>query len=152
MRDISESVKKKDHDEKTSGQAIYIGDMKLDGMLYGAIVRSTIAYGKIKNINIPKMKDGYTVVEGKDVPGENLLKVITSEQPIFTDDIVRYIGEGILMIKGPNKDEVQNYVEQVEIEYEEFEPVLTIDKATEKAAAYHYTKEIQKKVFKKQQE
>lgn len=149
MRDISESVKKKDHDEKTSGQAIYIADMKLDGMLYGAIVRSTIAYGKIKNINIPKMKDGYTVVEGKDVPGENLLKVITSEQPIFTDDIVRYIGEGILMITGPNKDEVQNYVEQVEIEYEEFEPVLTIDKATEKAAAYHYTKGNPKESFQK---
>lgn len=149
MRDISESVKKKDHDEKTCGQAIYIADMKFDGMLYGVIVRSTISYGKIKKIIIPKMKDGYEVVEGKDVPGENLLRVITSEQPIFTDDIVRYIGEGILMITGSDKEQVQNYSKQVEIEYEEFEGVLKIDKATEKAAAYDYTKGSPKENFHK---
>lgn len=149
MRDISESVKKKDHDEKMSGQAIYIADMKFDGMLYGFIVRSAISYGKIKKIIIPKMKDGYEVVEGKDVPGENLLRVITSEHPIFTDDIVRYIGEGILMITGPCKEQVQNYSKQVEIEYEEFEGVLKIDKATEKAAAYHYTKGNPKESFHK---
>ena len=149
MRDISESVKKKDHDEKTSGQSIYIADMKFDGMLYGVIVRSTISYGKIKKIIMPKMKDGYEVVEGKDVSGENLLRVITSEQPIFTDDIVRYIGEGILMITGPDKEQVENYSKQVEIEYEEFEGVLKIDNATEKAAAYDYTKGGPKESFNK---
>lgn len=149
MRDISESVKKKDHDEKMSGQAIYIADMKFDGMLYGVIVRSTISYGKIKNIIIPKMKEGYEVVEGKDVPGENLLRVITSEQPIFTDDIVRYIGEGILMITGPDKKQVENYAKQVEIEYEEYEGILKIHKATEKAASYHYTKGNPKESFNK---
>lgn len=149
MRDISESVKKKDHDEKMSGQAIYIADMKFDGMLYGVIVRSTISYGKIKNIIIPKMKEGYEVVEGKDVPGENLLRIITSEQPIFTDDIVRYIGEGILMITGPDKKQVENYAKQVEIEYEEYEGILKIHKATEKAASYHYTKGNPKESFNK---
>lgn len=149
MRDISESVKKKDHDEKMSGQAIYIADMKFDGMLYGVIVRSTISYGKIKKITIPKMKDGYEVIESKDVPGKNLLRVITSEQPIFTDNIVRYIGEGILMITGPNKKQVENYSKQVVIEYDEFEGVLKIDKATEKAASYHYTKGNPKEIFDK---
>lgn len=140
MKDISKSVKKKDHDEKMNGSAIYIADMKFDGMIYGVMVRSTISYGRIKNINLPEMKKEYSVIGAKDVPGKNTLKVITSEQPIFADDIVRYIGEGILMITGPDKRQVQKYVNQVEVEYEEFEPVLTIETATETAASYHYTK------------
>ena len=140
MRDISESVKKKDHDEKMSGKAIYIADMKFEGMLYGVMVRSTIPYGKIKNINIPKMEHGYEVIGAEDVPGENKLKVITSEQPIFSNNIVRYIGEGVLMIAGPDKEKVNRYAKQVEIEYEEFKPVLKIDDSTESAASYNYIK------------
>lgn len=148
MKDISEPVKKKDHDEKMSGRAIYIADMKLDDMLYGVMVRSTISYGKIKNIEFPKMKEGYYIIKGEDVPGENLLKVITSEQPIFADDVVRYIGEGILMIAGPDKNEAKKYADSVKVEYEELKAILKIDDAVESAASYHYVKGNPEKSFK----
>lgn len=148
LKDISMPVKKKDHDEKMSGRAIYIADMKLDDMLYGFIVRSKVSYGKIKNISVPKMEDGYYIVEGKDVPGENLLKVITSEQPIFADDVVRYIGEGILMVAGPDKKMAKKYADEVKVEYEEYTPVLSIDEALESAAAYKYKKGDPEKAFK----
>lgn len=140
MKDISEPVKKKDHDEKMSGRAIYIADMKFDDMLYGVMVRSTISYGRIKNIELPEMKDGYYIIKGDDVPGENLLKVITSEQPIFADKVVRYIGEGILMIAGPDKNMAQKYAHEVKVEYDVLKPILSIENATESAAAYHYIK------------
>lgn len=149
MSDIGKSVKKKDHDEKMSGSSLYIADMKFDDMIYGVMLRSTISYGKIKKIELPEMKHGYYVIGAEDVPGVNLLKVITSEQPIFAGDTVRYIGEGILMIAGPEKEQVQEYVKQIKVEYEEYKPILTIDESEEDAAAYSYTKGNPEECFKK---
>ncbi len=140
MRDISESVIKKDHEVKTSGKAIYIADMKLEGMLYGGIVRSSISYGKIKEIHLPDMEEGYWAVGAQDISGSNLLHVITSEQPIFAREVVRFIGESILMIAGPVKEKVEQYVKSTVVEYEEMTPVLTLEEATESAASYHYKK------------
>lgn len=140
MRDISESVIKKDHEVKTSGKAVYIADMKLEGMLYGGIVRSSISYGKIKEIHLPDMEEGYWAVGAQDISGSNLLHVITSEQPIFAGEVVRFIGESILMIVGPVKEKVEQYVKSTVVEYEEMTPVLTLEEAIESAASYHYEK------------
>lgn len=140
MRDISESVKKKDHDMKMSGTAEYIADMKLSDMLYGKIVRSTIAHGRIIKFHLPELPNGYFCINASDIPGDHLLKVVTSEQPIFVSEEVRYYGEAILMIAGLDKKVVEDLAAQVQVEYEELLPVLSIDQATEAAAAYHYVK------------
>lgn len=147
MKDISESVKKKDHDEKMSGRAIYIADMQFDHMLYGKIIRSTIAHGTIKNISMPDMPDDYYIIDAKDIPGENILKVVTSEQPIFSEGKIEFIGEAILMLAGPDRVKVEEYAKQVIVTYEEEHPILSIDEATEAVASYHYEKGNPKKAF-----
>ena len=148
MEEISKAVTKKDHEEKMSGCATYIADFNPAGMLYSQIVRSTISYGKIKQINMPALPKGYYKISAEDVPGQNRLKVITSEQPIFAEEVVRYKGEAILMIVGPDKEEVRALAKQVAIAYEEITPVLTIEEATESAASYHYIKGEPEKAFK----
>ena len=35
MEKISRSIKKKDHDDKISGRALYVDDCVMEGMLYG---------------------------------------------------------------------------------------------------------------------
>ena len=138
VKEISTPVIKKDHEFKMSGEAIYIADLKLEDMLYASMVRSTISYGKIIKINLPDLPEGYETVSAEDVPGVNLLKVITSEQPIFAEDIVRFKGEPILMIVGPDKEETKKLASKVQIIYEAYEPVLTLEEATKPAAQYHY--------------
>lgn len=140
MHKISESVVKKDHQEKMSGKARYIADLTFDGMLHAKIVRSTKAHAKIKEIKIPNLAPEYMVVDYKDVPGENLLKVVTSEQPIFAEEEVRFIGEAILMVVGPNEAQTRTLAEQVEVIYEDLPAVLTIEEAYENAAEYRYEK------------
>lgn len=140
MKDISESVVKKDHAEKMSGRALYLADMKFDDMLYGKMVRSSISYGKILSIKIPELAEGYYSIGAEDVPGINLLKVVTSEQPIFAGEIVRFYGEGIMMIAGPDEKKVAEYISQVQVEYEEYTPVYKIEDSKESAAHYHFTK------------
>ena len=148
MKEISTSVIKKDHEVKMSGKAMYIADFKPEGMLYATMVRSTISYGKIIKIELPVLPQGYESVSAEDVPGVNLLKVITSEQPIFANDIVRFKGEPILMIVGPNKEETKKLASKVQITYETYTPILTLEEATEPAAQYHYKKGTPDEAFK----
>lgn len=138
MKDVSVSVEKKDHKMKMSGKAEYIADMKFEGMLYSSFVRSTIAHGYIKAIKVPDLPEGYYAVGAKDVPGSNHLKVISSEQPIFADQEVRYLGEAIMMFVGPDKSKLEELTKLVEVTYEELPAILNLEDATESAASYHY--------------
>ncbi len=70
-RIIGMAVPRKEGREKVTGQAQYIDDMSLPGMLYGATVRSRIPRGKITRITfgsgIPW--DEFVIVSAKDIPG-----------------------------------------------------------------------------------
>lgn len=51
----SESVKKKDHESKIRGSALFVDDRVMDGMLYGKLLHSAKAKARITNISIPKL-------------------------------------------------------------------------------------------------
>lgn len=141
MRDnISTSVTKSDHRIKFDGSAKYIADIKLRDMLQAKTLRSEKSSATIKSINIPKLKEGYFIIEGKDVPGINKVKVIENDQPIFSDKEVNYIGEPILLVVGPKIEEVINIINNIEVDYEEKEVVLDIRDSKKVFAKYEYTK------------
>lgn len=140
MHTICGPVTKKDHVEKMKGTAEYIADMKLEDMLYGKILRSEKACADIISIKIPDLDDGYELITYNDVPGINRLKVIKSEQPIFAESEVNYIGEPILMIVGENEQRVNELLKQVKVEYKEKKPVLSLDEASIAVAEYSYQK------------
>ncbi|MEA4826569.1 MAG: molybdopterin cofactor-binding domain-containing protein, partial [Clostridium sp.] len=130
---ISKPTKRIDVPDKIAGKAKYIGDYKLEGMLYGKTLRSTKARAKIVKIEYPKLPDGYYIVDKDDVPGTNLVKIIINDQPFFADERVNYIGEAIALVVGEDKKEVLNILSKINIEYEELEPILTIDDGLNKS-------------------
>lgn len=140
MIDISTPVVRKDHHEKASGLAEYISDKDFEDCYYGKMVRSTVAHGKIIDIKLPELPAGYEVVKVSDIPGQLGLKVITSEQPIFANEEVKYLSESVLMICGPDKVEVERLAKEVQVVYEELPAVLSIDESVENAVAYSYKK------------
>lgn len=135
---IAKPVIKVDHNEKMSGQAVYIADMQMEGALFAKALRSSKPHARITNITLPLMEEGYTVVDHTDIPGANLLKVVTSEQPILAENTVEYVGQPILLIAGPDEKQIDNYLGQIKIDYEELEAVLTLDQATEVINEYSY--------------
>jgi CO/xanthine dehydrogenase Mo-binding subunit len=138
MSEISKSITKKDHAEKMSGEAKYIADIVYPDMLFAKMVRSTIPHGKIVSIDIPKMKDGYGIVDYTDIPAENGIKVIKSEQPIFAEKEVRFMGESILLVVGDDYEKVKEYAKQVVVTYEELPAVFSIDESSESCVNYEY--------------
>ncbi|MBT2722621.1 xanthine dehydrogenase family protein molybdopterin-binding subunit [Bacillus sp. ISL-46] len=129
LKDISTSVPKKDHTGKVSGQLPYISDVKVENMVYGVLVRSQVAYGKIISIQLPNLPEGYEAVGAEDIPGPNYVKIIKEDQPIFANEWVNYIGEPILMLVGEDLNILYRLLNEVEIEFEEHPPIYTLDEA-----------------------
>lgn len=93
-------VSKVDNQEKTSGSAKYIADLKFDNMLYGKTIRSTKARAKIQAIHYPVLPKEYFIIDHNDVPGQNRVKFLVNDQPFLAETMVNYIGEPIVLIVG----------------------------------------------------
>lgn len=122
MKDISTSILKIDNEEKAKGSAIYVSDITIPGMYYAKTIRSAISKGNIKKITLPEMPGNYTIVDYKDIPGKNIVRIIFEDQLIFAEDKVTYYGEPILLIVGPDKMVITELEKQINIEYEEETP------------------------------
>lgn len=147
MAKISQPIRKKDHTEKMNGEARYIADYHLDRMLYAKILRSAKPCARIKEIKIPELEEGYSIIDYKDVPGANVLRVTNSEQPVFAEQEVKFIGEAILMVVGKEEAKVNQLVASIEVIYEMKTPTLSIEDATEIGAEYSYSKGNPEKAF-----
>ncbi|MCK5388754.1 MAG: xanthine dehydrogenase family protein, partial [Candidatus Izimaplasma sp.] len=145
MQDISKSVRKVDSLIKMSGEAIYIDDIKIEGMLYAKTVRSTKSKANIKKITLPEIPKGYYIVDHNDIPGKNIVSIIFDDMPVFVDKMVTYFGEPIMLVVGEDKDTITDIISNIEVEYEELTPVYN---NVNSAINYHFVKGDAKKVFK----
>jgi CO/xanthine dehydrogenase Mo-binding subunit len=129
LKDISTSVPKKDHTGKVSGQLPYISDVKVENMVFGVLYRSSIAYGKIKSIQLPNLPEGYEAVGAEHIPGPNYVKIIQEDQPIFANEWVNYIGEPILMLVGKDLETLYRLLNEVKVDFEEHQAIYTLEEA-----------------------
>ena len=144
---ICRPVAKVDHNEKMSGRAVYIADMKVEGMQYAGLVRSIKPHARIDKIVLPAMEDAYIAIGYKDIPGVNRIKMVNTEQPLLAEETVNYVGEPILIITGPDEKKINEYIRQTQVEYTELKAVLTINEATEIINEYSYKRGDVEKAF-----
>lgn len=126
-QDISRPVRRFDAVAKANGSQKYLADLKFPGMIYGRMVRSTVPRGRILAIHLPPLPEGYGFVSAKDITGVNQLWMIQKDWRCFADGDVRYVGETIGLLCGPDKELLSDLLAQVKIDYEEQEPAVTIE-------------------------
>ncbi len=126
---ISKPIERVDARSKISGRERYVDDYVFKNMIYARLVTSTIARGKIKSIKIPETPEGYFVLDYRDIPGKNRVKMIVDDWPFLAEGEVNYIGEPILIVVGPDREVLETLIEGIRIEYEELKPVFTIEDA-----------------------
>jgi CO/xanthine dehydrogenase Mo-binding subunit len=111
---------------KVTGKALYSGDLNLPGTLWGKCLRSPISYGRIKNIDFSKalqVPGVKAVITGMDVPGLRIGRCIY-DTPVMADGVVRFIGEKVAAVAAESKAAAEQALELIEVEYDEFEPLL----------------------------
>lgn len=126
---VGKAVPRKEGRDKVTGQAVYIDDMSLPDMLFGATVRSGVPRGKIKNVRFgPGIPwNEFVVVSAKDIPGKNCIALIIEDQPCLADGGVNHPEEAILLLAHTNRNILPKAVEAVEIEYEPLPALFTIE-------------------------
>ncbi len=142
---ISIPVRRIDAKEKAGGWARYIADYQWENLQHGRFLRSKRARAKILEIKKPVFPEGYYYIDASDVPvsGKNKIQMIKDDWRVFAVDDVRYIGETIAIVLGPDKQIVLDLLNSIEVVYEDLEPAFTFEDALAcKGGAVHGTDNI----------
>jgi CO/xanthine dehydrogenase Mo-binding subunit len=120
LRVVGQPVARKDGRDIVAGNVVYGVDVALPGMLHAAIVRSSIACGKILRIDVSRAKgaDGVkAVLTAADVPSGRFGYGVKDEL-IFAAGKVRYSGEPIAAVAAVDEQSAEEAARVVEVEYE----------------------------------
>ncbi len=130
-RIVGVSVPRKEGREKVTGQAQYVDDMTLPGMLSGATVRSQIPRGKIREITFgPGIAwDEFVIVSARDIPGKNCIALIADDQPCLANETVNHPEEPILLLAHSNRHLLSKAVAAVSVEYDPLPALFTIEES-----------------------
>jgi CO/xanthine dehydrogenase Mo-binding subunit len=131
--EVGASRPRKDGHEKLSGQAQFVGDMEIAGMLHGKVLRSPFAHGLIKSIDASRalLLDGVAaVLTGADLDDiEPYYGHAIKDRPIVALDRVRFAGEPVAAVAAVNEATAEAAVAAIEVEYEELPALATLDEA-----------------------
>lgn len=121
---------------KTTGSAKYTPDIKLPGMLWAKIVRSTVSHAIITRIDTEKAKalpGVHAVITGADAPGMRYGRRYR-DLNVLSDGRVRFIGDRIAAIAAESKEIAEEAAELIEVEYEQlpatFDPFVAAEPGT----------------------
>lgn len=137
MKTVGENVLKPDALNKVLGKAVFPDDIEFEGMLYAGAYRSTIAYGKVLNVNseeIRQVPGVVTVIDYKMIPGAITHGVVFKDIPILVKDLVKRVGDCIILVVAETKAILDYALKQVKVEYEEYEGVFTVEDALKEGA------------------
>jgi CO/xanthine dehydrogenase Mo-binding subunit len=134
LRTVGHNVARAEGVEKVTGAARYIDDLRFDGMLHGATVRSTIAAGRLVAVERDPGFDwsGFTFVDHRDIaaPGRNVVAMITDDQPFLAVDRVRHQAEPIALLAHADRARLAEGLAHVVVRYEADQPVLDFESAS----------------------
>ncbi len=127
---VGQSPPRREASAKVTGRAKYVHAMRLPGMLYGKIVRSTVAHGLIKNIDTSDAlayAGVHCVITGADIRkliAEPYYGPAFHDQPILAIEKVRYVGEPIAVVLSTDPHAAESAAHLVVAEYEELAAVF----------------------------
>src|SRR5215216_486040 len=144
---IGKNPHRHDATDKVTGRAQYGADIRLPGMLYGAILRSPHAHARILSIDTSKA-EAYpgvrAVVTAKDLPdveskiaelGEGTINLRHQSNNILARDKVLYFGHALAAVAAINLHVAEEAAAMIEVKYEVLPPVLDVRKAMQADSA-----------------
>ena len=132
--------------DKVTGRAQYGADIKLPGMLIGAVVRSPHAHARIKSIDTSEAErlDGvFAVMTAKDLPRLGDVVRGNSEESgsekhlsenVMAFDKVLYKGHVVAGVAAKDQNTAFEAAKKIKVDYEILKPVIDVDQAMSKDA------------------
>ncbi|MBJ7272289.1 MAG: molybdopterin-dependent oxidoreductase, partial [Ilumatobacteraceae bacterium] len=111
---------------KVSGSFEFSSDLHAENMLWGATLRSPHPYARIVNIDMSeayKILGVEAIITADDVPGKKTYGLISSDQPVFASDFVRYVGEPVAAVAADHPETCRRALAAIKVQYEVLTPV-----------------------------
>jgi xanthine dehydrogenase molybdenum-binding subunit len=145
MKTLGQDTPRVDAYERVTGRATYNRDIKLPGMLYARVLRSTVPHAMVRSIDTSKAEalPGVRAVmthETHKIPyGSGSIsggrqysdphKDITTRLRYTFNEHVRYVGEPVAAVAAINRHVAEEALQLIEIEYDELPFVMDVEEA-----------------------
>lgn len=125
---IGRAIPRLDARSKVLGSAIYVDDLKVDGLIYGSALRTKYPRALVKSINTEKAKnhpEAVAVLTAEDVPGARYIGHIVKDWPalIAVGEETRYVGDAVALVATKTKEGLKEVLSLIEVEYEKLPPI-----------------------------
>ncbi|MEE8450006.1 MAG: molybdopterin cofactor-binding domain-containing protein, partial [Thermodesulfobacteriota bacterium] len=128
---VGTNVARLDAPDKVTGQASYVADLHLPGMVHAKLLLSKHAHARIKGLDITRAREYPGVVEiitWKDVPSDYYGELVFDQQ-LFAKDKVRFCGDVIALVAGETAKAAQEAVNLIALDYEPLPALLDTEDA-----------------------
>jgi xanthine dehydrogenase D subunit len=134
---IGQSDRRPDGVPKVKGEFEYSSDLWMDGMLWGAILRSPHPRANIWSIDTSAAEDMpgvYAVLTYKDVPGRKVYGMEIPDQPVLAWERIRYQGEPIAIVAADHPETARRALDKIGVDYDVLEPLTDSERAMQEDA------------------
>jgi len=131
---VGESVRRVDGVPKVKGDFEYASDLRRDGMLFGATLRSPHPHARIVSVDVAAAAATpgvCAVLTHSDVPGKKTFGLDVQDQPVLAIDVVRYAGEPVAILAAEDPELARAALKKIAITYEVLTPVTDMERAPE---------------------
>ena len=135
---IGESLLRKDAWKKVSGQTVYSGDLRFDGMLHGAVLRSSRPHAFILGVDVTgarRLPGVKAVLTAKDVPGHKNHGLLAKDWPVLAHDKVRYMGDAVAIVAAETPAQALAALDAIRVEYDSLPVISSPERGLEPDAA-----------------
>src|SRR5450631_617915 len=132
MSDVSATMdfRRRDARDKLLGRTRYTIDRYLPGMLHAAVLRASVASGRVVRLDVSRaarMPGVRAVVTSADAPGK--IGIGIADHPLFASDVIRYHGEPLVAVAADTLIQAKAALDVIEVEVEPMPAVLTMAEA-----------------------
>ena len=127
--------------EKVTGRAVYGGDVKAPGLIWGDVVRSPHSHARIKSIDTSealKLEGVFAVLTHDDFPvaeerefesGEDVVNLKRDQANVMADDKVHYKGHVVAAVAAVDRNTAEEAASRIKVEYDVLQNVSDVDTA-----------------------
>lgn len=122
MKLVGIDIPRMDSLEKVLGLARYGADLAAQDPLHLKVVRSTKHHARITGIEVEealRVPEVERVFTAKDIPGKNLIGIITKDQPVLAEDRVRFVGDPVALVAARSIEAAEQGAGKVRVIYED---------------------------------
>lgn len=137
------AIRRREDPALIQGTGRYVDDIKLNGMLHVAFVRSPYAHARVTSVDTSEavgMEGVHAVYTIDDVRhlGPLLAQVpIGKLRPLLADGIVHHAGEAVAMVVAETRYQAQDAAETVSVDYETLPTVIDLAEAASDEVKVH---------------